>query len=297
MATLPIGVSQQDFYENPAFEDLQGGYQYVTLADVVNNFELMYVGDDKLINNINRDIVLFHAKRGLQEANFDILKEIKGIELDLGENLTLILPEDFVNYVRVSWVDRAGNFHPMIMNDDTKIAQAYLQDNDYNILFDESGNVLKAAENSYDQTNLPAQYRQYRVDNDGFDYSELRTSGRYGLNTAKANSNGWFTVDKSTGVMKFDSSVGTRTIVLEYISDGLESSDPTKVRVHKFAEETLYTYIEWMILNSKIGIQEYVVKRKRKDYDVARRKAKMRLSGITFDDIMQAMRGKDKRIK
>jgi len=297
MGALPTGVSQQDFYENPAFEDLQGGYGYVTLADVVNNFELMYVGDNKLINNINRDIILFHAKRGLQEANFDILKEIKGIELDLSETLTLILPEDYVNYVRVSWVDRAGNFHPMVMNDDTKIAEAYLQDNDYNILFDESGNVLKAADNSYDQTNLPPQYRMYRVDNDGFDYSELRTSGRFGLNTAKANSNGWFTVDKPNGVMKFDSRVGTRIIVLEYISDGLESSDPSRVRVHKFAEEVMYTYIEWMILNSTMDIQEYIIKRKRKDYDVARRKAKMRLNGITFDDIMQVMRGKDKRIK
>ena len=293
MAVLPIGVTPQDFYENPAFEDLQGSYQYVTLADVINNFELMYVGDDKLINNINRDIVLFHAKRGLQEANFDILKEIKGIEIDLSETLTLILPEDYVKYVRVSWVDSAGNFHPMVMNDDTKIAEAYLQDNNYNILFDESGNVLKAADNSYDQTNLSS----YTISNDtGIDVSQL-AGARFGLETSKANSNGWFTVDKANGVMKFDTKVGTRTIVLEYISDGLESSDPTRVRVHKFAEEALYTYIEWMILNSKMGIQEYIVKRKRKDYDVARRRAKMRLNGITFDDIMQAMRGKDKRIK
>jgi hypothetical protein len=293
MAVLPIGVTPQDFYENPAFEDLQGSYQYVTLADVINNFELMYVGDDKLINNINRDIVLFHAKRGLQEANFDILKEIKGIEIDLSETLTLILPEDYVKYVRVSWVDSAGNFHPMVMNDDTKIAEAYLQDNNYNILFDESGNVLKAADNSYDQTNLSS----YTISNDtGIGVSQL-AGARFGLETSKANSNGWFTVDKANGVMKFDTKVGTRTIVLEYISDGLESSDPTRVRVHKFAEEALYTYIEWMILNSKMGIQEYIVKRKRKDYDVARRRAKMRLNGITFDDIMQAMRGKDKRIK
>jgi len=293
MAVLPTGVTPQDFYENPAYEDLQGGYQYVTLADVINNFELMYVGDDKLINNINRDIVLFHAKRGLQEANFDILKEIKGIELDLGETLTLILPEDYVKYVRVSWVDSAGNFRPMIMNDDTKIAEAYLQDNNYNIIFDESGNVLKAANNSYDQTNLS----YYTIGSDTGTGITQSSGALFGIETSKANNNGWFIVDKANGVMKFDSKVGTRTIVLEYISDGLESSDPTRVRVHKFAEEALYTYIEWMILNSKMGIQEYIVKRKRKDYDVARRKAKMRLNGITFDDIMQAMRGKDKRIK
>lgn len=297
MGALPTGVSQQDFYENPAFEDLQGAYQYVTLADIVTNFLLMYVGDDKLINNINRDIVLFHSIRGLQETNYDILKEIKGIELDLNDNLTMILPEDYLNYVRVSWVDAAGNFHPMVVNSDTKIAEAYLQDNDYNILFDVDGNVLKAADNSYDQTNLSSYTISSDISITDTPLSYGANGGRFGLNTAKANANGWFTVDKGNGVMKFSSNVGTRTVVLEYISDGVESDDPTMVRVHKFAEETLYAYIEWKILNSKLGIQEYVITRKRKDYTRERSKAKMRLNGISFDDIAQALRGRDKRIK
>jgi hypothetical protein len=54
-----------------------GSYQYVSLDDIVNNFMLMYVGNDKLINNVQRYNVLFHAKRGIQEINYDALKEIK----------------------------------------------------------------------------------------------------------------------------------------------------------------------------------------------------------------------------
>ena len=43
-----------------------GSYQYVSLSDIVNNFMLMYVGNDKLVNNVERYTVLFHAKRAIQ---------------------------------------------------------------------------------------------------------------------------------------------------------------------------------------------------------------------------------------
>ncbi len=65
------------YYENngntPTDENW-GSYQYVSLADIVNNFMLMYVGNDKLVNDLNRYQVLFHAKRAIQELNYDALK-------------------------------------------------------------------------------------------------------------------------------------------------------------------------------------------------------------------------------
>jgi len=305
---LPNGISQQDYYEDDANQGLHGSYQYTTLTNIINNFLLMYVGDDKTINNITKDIVLFHAKRGLQEFNYDVLKRIKAIEIDLSDTLTLILPEDYINYVRISWIDEAGNFHPLLKNEDTRIAQSYLQDSEFNLLFDEEGNVLQSNKNSYDETNLPQNtsrrdnFRHFTFCADGHDYGlgyypEEYAGRRFGLDTAKANYNGWFTIDKPNGVIKFSSNLQNRTLVIEYVSDGLEYSSPDDIRVHKFAEQALYRYIAWMILDTKINMQEYVVRRARKEYDVERRRAKLRLNGISFDDIAQVMRGKDKRLK
>lgn len=298
MGALPTGTSQEDFYNDPT---LQGGYQYVTIKDIVNNFYLFHVGDQYHIKDIKRDIVIFHAKRGLQELNYDVLKEIRGIEIDLSDNLSLVLPEDYVKYVRVSWVDAAGNFHPMIANMDTKIAEAYLQDNEYNILFDVDGNVLTASENSYDQT-LVAQnaYTYYRPSEYGVGYDnyyEQQSKGRFGMQTDKANANGWFTVDKRTGVMKFSSNVGTKTIVLEYISDGIEYADIADIRVHKFAEDALMKYIEAAIIEKLDKIGEYVVKRKLKAAHIAKNKAKSRIAGFNYEELLQVLRGKDKRLK
>ena len=89
-------------------EQNYGSYAYVTLEDIVNNFIVGYVGEQKLIPNIRRSDIIFHAKRGLQEFSYDTLKSIKSQELTVPHTLNNILPQDYVNYVRVSRIDNLG---------------------------------------------------------------------------------------------------------------------------------------------------------------------------------------------
>lgn len=320
MGALPNGVNQEQFHglsDTGNRTDLQGAYQYVTLKDIINNFLLMYQGDGQIINNISRDVVIFHAKRGLQELNYDVLKAIRAIEVDINpDTLTWILPEDFVREVRVSWVDEAGYFHPLVQNADTIIAEAYLQDNQYEILFDDQGAILKAAQNSYDPTNLSTNSISglgyvhpggYGTSMD--DYYNLDGRGRFGVDTGKANQNGWYIINKPAGVMQFSSNISKleqnptasgqklSSIVIEYISDGLESADLGDIRIHKFAEAALYAYMDYNILDSRFGVQEYIVRRKEKNYFRAKKQAKLRLMNLTFDDLYQVLQGQNKRLK
>ena len=62
-----------DYYNN---EDNWGSYQYVSLSQLVNNFMLEQIGDDRLLSNVKRYNVLQHFKRGIQEFNYDTLKEV-----------------------------------------------------------------------------------------------------------------------------------------------------------------------------------------------------------------------------
>ena len=67
-------ITDEKYYTNSNFvpKNLNwGSYQYVSLKDIVNNFKLMYSGDDKLVSNATRYNMLFHAKRGIQEINYD----------------------------------------------------------------------------------------------------------------------------------------------------------------------------------------------------------------------------------
>ena len=138
-------ISAWQYYENggnaPENENW-GSYQYVSLEDIVNNFMLMYAGNHSLINNEERFKVLFHAKRAIQELNYDAFKEIKILELQVCDNLRFVLPPDYVNWVRIS-IYKDGVLRPLTENIQTNYSDAYLQDHECKILFDDQGNVLK----------------------------------------------------------------------------------------------------------------------------------------------------------
>ena len=76
-------ISQYEYYDNNGNQPQDvnwGSYQYVSLFDIVNNFMLMYAGNHSLINNEDRYKILFHAKRAVQELNYDAFKEITSLD-------------------------------------------------------------------------------------------------------------------------------------------------------------------------------------------------------------------------
>ena len=49
-------------------------------------------------------MITFNVK--LQEFSYDTLKSVKSQELTVPSSLAVILPQDYVNYVRVSFIDQ-----------------------------------------------------------------------------------------------------------------------------------------------------------------------------------------------
>ena len=284
-----MALTDQQYYENSSN---WGGYQYVSLADIINNFYLFYVGDNKIINDVDRYDIIFHAKRGLQELHYDALKDIKALELDLPDDLQLELPRDFVSLVRLSWVDGRGRFHPMIVNNDSAIVTAYLQDNNYNILFDNDGYALEG--DSVTDINIA----ESDTDNDTYDaLFEYNPGARFGMKTSRANINGTYRIDKKLGVIRFSSDVFGKTIVIEYVTDGLNDLTEAEIKVNKLAEDYLYKHIANQILNHKFGIQEYIVRRVKNEAFAALKNLKIRMMDVHPMDLVQAGRGRDKWIK
>jgi|TARA_R110000803_G_scaffold30715_5_gene69069 hypothetical protein len=280
-----------------------GSYQYVSLNEIVNNFMLMYQGNHSLVNNIERYQILFHAKRGIQELNYDAMKEIKILQLDLDENLRFVLPSDFVNWVRISQFLN-GVLFPLSENIQTQWAESYLQDNVGKIIYDQNGNVLKPqfSELTMNQKsiylNSGSPYNgQEGWCVDGNWYFDFGVGAAFGLNTETANVNPTFSIDKQRGVINFSSGASGGSIVLEYVSDGMEKGEDSDVSVNKLFEEFIYAYIRYSILNSKLGVQEYIVNRARKDKSSLLRNAKIRLSNIHPGRLLMNMRGQDKWIK
>jgi hypothetical protein len=129
------------------------------------------------------------------------------------------------------------------------------------------------------------------------DIYNSRIGARYGLNTETANINPTFTIDKKAGVINFDSTMANQQCVLQYISDGMENGDNSNISVNKLFEEYIYAYIQYAILNSKFGVQEYIINRARKNKQALLRNAKIRLSNIHPSRLLMNLRGEDKWLK
>tara|TARA_B110000483_G_scaffold9048_1_gene10722 strand:+ start:1797 stop:3035 length:1239 start_codon:yes stop_codon:yes gene_type:complete len=289
-------------------EDNYGGYSYLTLDNAINNFLVAYVGADKLIPNVKRTDVIFHAKRSLQEFSYDTLKSVHSQELNIPASLSVILPQDYVNYVRVSYIDNLGVKRIIYPANNLTISpyETPIQDQAGVPTNDNFGDNIEG-------TSLTEE--RWKNANDNLLNGELRNNvdqaidiqnqfgfegswnwGRqYGLDPQLAQTNGWFNMNEREGKMSFSSNLLGRLIVLEYISDGLAYNLDT--RIPKMAEDALYASILHAIISTRSGQQEYLVQRLQKDRRAKLRNAKIRLSNIKLDEIVQVMRGKSKWIK
>jgi len=104
-----LNQTAQAYYDG----DDYGNYQFVSLTDIINQFMLIYVGEDKIIPKAKRLDVAFHAQRALAELSFDTFKSCKAQEITVPSTLQMTLPHDYVNYTKISWVDSAGIKHLM----------------------------------------------------------------------------------------------------------------------------------------------------------------------------------------
>jgi hypothetical protein len=286
-------------------EENYGSYSYISLNDIINNFMVAYVGTGKLIGAAKRTDVIFHAKRGMQEFSYDTLKSIKSQELNIPHSLSVVIPQDYVNYVKMSWIDHYGVKHPIYpvnslttnpyenpIQDQRGIP---IQDN-----FDANIQGDSLTEERWDKNNILVQINEFdNLNNNWYNddnWVQDRFYGRlFGADPQYANINGYFSINDRENKISFSSNLVGKLIVLEYISDGLAYDLDS--RVPKMAEDALYAYILHAIMAHRSTSTEYVVRRLQQDKSAKLRNAKIRLSNIKLEEISQVFRGKSKWIK
>ena len=138
-----INESERGYYQGLdgvqlSGDENHGWYQFTSLDDIIAQFIAVYVGEDKLIRNASRTDVAFHAQRGLAEMSFDTLKSVKGFEYIVPPSLKMVLPQDYVNYVKVSWIDSAGVKHIIQPTHRTSDPNSYQQNTDGSFVFEEN---------------------------------------------------------------------------------------------------------------------------------------------------------------
>jgi len=288
-------------------EENWGSYSYTKLNDVISNFMVAYVGTGKIISDVKRTDVVFFAKRAMQEFSYDTLKSVKSQELSIPPSLSVPMPQDYVNYVNMSWIDRSGIKHIIYPTTLTSNPTAIplqdssgvpTQDN-----FNDNTQGTSITEERWDTNGIGVINNQLQdgspvwanIYGGGFGQGFAWQNGFYGIQPEVSQINGWFTINERENTFSFSNDLVDRIIILEYISDGLAYDLDT--RVPKMAEEAMYAYILHAIVSTRANQPEYLVQRLRQEKSAKLRNAKIRLSNIKLDEFVQVMRGKSKWIK
>ena len=276
-------------------------YQFVSLDDIINNFMVSYTGENKIISKVKRTDVQFHAMRAMQELSFDTFKSTKSQEIEIPASLTMRLPHDYVNYVKLVWSDASGIEHVIYPASKTSNPKAIKQNDNGEYSFDIDGDGFEDTDNLISPENSDT-WDKYKgttpseSQNDYQDDTYWPAGGeRYGLDPQHAQVNGSFYIDDLKGSIHFSSNISGKTVILKYISDSLGTDE--EMLVHKFAEEAMYKWIAYAVLSTRANIPEYLVGRFKNERFAETRKAKLRLSNIKLEEITQVLRGKSKHIK
>jgi len=288
---------------NQAIGDNYGSYRYTSLDDVINNFLIMYVGDEKTLTKVKRTDVLFTARRAMQELSYDTLPSAKSIEATVPINLTIPIPKDYVNYVKMSYIDDNGVLHiiyPLngLSSNPTDLT---IDDGDGIPLQSFFGNNLQASQSLTEERWAKA--NQKNISGSKFDQANIYDHDwwkqaygqRYGLSPELSQNNGYFSINERLGVISFSSNLSGRLINVDYISDGL-SLDLNSL-VPKMVEDALYSKIMAMMIMPRRDVDPGTKAFWKRDAYVKTRNAKIRLSNLKLDEIVQVFRGQSKWIK
>ena len=101
------GTNQATYYGSGNAANY-GNYQFTSLEHIINAFMVAYVGESKILSKVNRTDVQFHAMRAVQELSYDVLKSFKSQEIEVPNTLSMILPQDYVNYTKIARIGSDG---------------------------------------------------------------------------------------------------------------------------------------------------------------------------------------------
>ena len=136
-----ITQTQQQYYGGNDF----GGYQFISLTNVIRNFMATYVGPNKILSGVDRGDVSFHAHRAMQELSFDTFKSCKTQEIEVSPSLTMPLPQDYVNYVKITRSDSSGIEHILYPTSKTSNPTPILQNSDGDYALNAIGTLTNAS--------------------------------------------------------------------------------------------------------------------------------------------------------
>tara|TARA_R100000426_G_scaffold4636_7_gene6961 strand:- start:11796 stop:13001 length:1206 start_codon:yes stop_codon:yes gene_type:complete len=167
---------------------------YTPISQIVNDFQLI-MDDTSYDKEAQAYQIRLLALQGLRELKFDLEQEVKTTTRGIDSSLTIDLPTDFVKLLRVGYKNSEDEF----------VSLGYKS----NLSLDSSV-AAKLNEDPYDENNP---------------YFHTDMGRKYGVGGGK-NVLGYYRVNRNDNTINFSSELSGQTVFIEYISDGISSTEP-----------------------------------------------------------------------
>ena len=100
------------------------GHNYVSLREVIVDY-MLTMDEDDYASSATEYAIRNMALRGIREFGFDVQPSVRSLKRTLQSNNTIILPDDFVDVIKIGTVDENGIVRAFAENKNLNISQIY----------------------------------------------------------------------------------------------------------------------------------------------------------------------------
>ncbi len=267
---MATATSDQQYYED---KNSWGEEQFVTLKDILDTI-LITADDDSYFKDSKRFRASIFGKLGIKRLNVDVKAQKKAITIQLPPTKIFPFPRYMMNWSRISVLNECKMLSPLLINNNSNI-QDYLQDDNWELLYDEEGNVLRGSD-----FNAEVGHCKIKICRD--------IPERTCKDTKFDNS--WVKEHRDESYFSFSDELVDELIVIEFTTTGLDSILDCDIKVHTHLEQALTYFIKWQLLEGKRNVPKSEVLYFKELFRIEKNRAKPLLgSKITIEQMLKAI--------
>ena len=262
---------------------------FVSLRQLIDDF-IVTMDSDDYISNVSDVAIRNIALRGIREFGFDVSSRVRSIKRTVQSNNTIILPEDYVDIVKLGVVDGEGTLRVFGQNKNLnysrKLTNAPSQNDSNQGPLNIDANLILNRED--DKTSTTGGDGN-NIDLDVFIFENYLFQGGVGklYGIGGGHLAGEYRINLDQNRIEIDTESHFDEVVLEYIADEARSTNPV---IHVYAEEALRNYLYYKLCERKSTVPANEKARARREYYNDRRLAKARLSNFSKEEALKTIR-------
>jgi len=263
---------------------------YTPLRNIIDDYIITLDTDDFASGGSDVAIRNF-ALRGIREIGFDVTPRIKSLKLPVTTQDEVVLPEDFVDIVKIGVVSSDNILYVFGNNKNINKSRS---------IPNPAAEAVSAAGPLDIAENIVADKIDDKGATLGFDTSTNNSwdsylfrnyiyEGQVGMMYGVGGGHlyGEYRVNLDQNRIELSTNNSFSEVVLEYIADEARNTDPM---VHVYAEEALRCYIYYKMCERKSNVPANEKARARSEFYNERRKAKARMNTFTKEEAMKVIR-------